>query len=380
MARADAFSGLTELLAVARHSSFRAAAAQLGVTPAAVSQAIRVLENRAGVPLFQRTTRSVALTEAGRSLLSRIQPASEEIGAAFEALSGLRSKPSGLLRLSVPRVAVPLVIEPVLPEFRRVCPDVSVEVDVDDAAVDLTAGGFDAGIRIGEYVQRDMIAVRATADFQWMVLGSPAYFARRGRPQTPEDLVNHECIRYRFLRSRSLYRWEFVREGREFSVDPPGGLIVNDAPLFLSLAMCGLGLAYTADLIAARELAAGKLESVLAPFLPQSPGLFLYFPARSQLQPKLRAFIDTLTHILKRLQPTPPLPAGGRGQGVRATLKRLQPTPPLPSGGRGQGVRAALKQPPLTVDRKGQEVRTTLKRPSASQPAARRSSRRARKT
>jgi DNA-binding transcriptional LysR family regulator len=300
MARSDGFSGLSEFLSVARHASFRAAAAELGVTPAAVSQAIRTLETKTGLVLFQRTTRRVGLTEAGEKLLTRVRPAAAEIAEAFKALTDLRERPAGLLRLSVPRVALPLVIEPVLPAFRRAYPDVAVDIDVNDAAVDLTSNNLDAGIRIGELVERDMIAVRLTPDLRWSVLGAPAYFAARGRPRTPEELIRHECIRYRFLTAGSIYRWEFERGGREFSVDVPGGVTVNDSALMLSFALRGMGLIYTADLFAARELAAGELESVLEEFLPKTPGLFLYFPARTQTQPKLRAFIDTLTTASKR--------------------------------------------------------------------------------
>jgi DNA-binding transcriptional LysR family regulator len=300
MARSDAFSGLSEFLSVARHASFRAAAAELGVTPAAVSQAIRTLETKTGLVLFQRTTRRVGLTEAGEKLLTRVRPAAAEIAEAFDALTDLRERPAGLLRLSVPRVALPLVIEPVLPAFRRASPDVAVDIDVNDAAVDLTSNNLDAGIRIGELVERDMIAVRLTPDLRWSVLGAPAYFAARGRPRTPEELIRHECIRYRFLTAGSIYRWEFERGGREFSVDVPGGVTVNDSGLMMSFALRGMGLIYTADLFAARELAAGELESVLEEFLPKTPGLFLYFPARTQTQPKLRAFIDTLTAASKR--------------------------------------------------------------------------------
>lgn len=295
MARSDGFSGLAEFLAVARHASFRAAAAELGVTPAAVSQAIRALETRTGLVLFQRTTRRVRLTEAGESLLARVRPAAAEIADAFQALTDLRERPAGLLRLSVPRIAVPIVIEPVLADFRRAYPDVAVDIDVSDAVVDLTANNLDAGIRMGERVERDMIAVRLTPDLRWSVLGAPAYFAAHGRPRTPEELTRHECIRYRFVTAGSIYRWEFVRNGREFSVDVPGGVTVNDGALMMSLALEGMGLIYTADLFAARELATGELEAVLAEFLPTSPGLFLYFPARTQTQPKLRVFIDMLT-------------------------------------------------------------------------------------
>jgi DNA-binding transcriptional LysR family regulator len=300
MARSDGFSGLSEFLSVAKHASFRAAAAELGVTPAAVSQAIRTLEAKTGLVLFQRTTRRVGLTEAGEKLLARVCPAAAEIAGAFEALTDLRDRPAGLLRLSVPRVALPLVIEPVLPNFRRAYPDVAVDIDVNDAAVELTTNNLDAGIRIGEQVERDMIAIRLTPDLHWSVLGSPAYFAARGRPRTPEELTAHECIRYRFLTAGSIYRWEFVRGAREFSVDAPGSVTVNDADLMMTCALKGMGLIYTADLFASRQLAAGQLESVLGEFLPKTPGLFLYFPARTQMQPKLRAFIDMSTATSKR--------------------------------------------------------------------------------
>jgi DNA-binding transcriptional LysR family regulator len=207
------------------------------------------------------------------------------------------------------------VIEPVLADFRRAFPDVAVDVDVNDAVVDLTANNLDAGVRIGEMVERDMIAVRLTPDLRWSVLGAPAYFAARGRPRTPEELVRHECIRYRFLTAGSIYRWEFVRGGREFSVDVPGGVTVNDGALMMSFALQGMGLIYTADLFAARQLAAGQLETALAEFLPTSPGLFLYFPARTQTQPKLRAFIDLITaRDERRAERAAGRAAAGRGR------------------------------------------------------------------
>jgi DNA-binding transcriptional LysR family regulator len=309
VSRRDSFAGISEFLAVAEQKSFRAAAAGLGVTPAAVSQAVRALEARVGLPLFQRTTRRVGLTEAGSLLMARLQPAATQITESLEALGDLRDRPSGLLRLSVPRLAVPLVIEPLLPEFCRAYPDVSIDVDVNDAAIDLTRDGFDAGIRIGELIERDMIAVRLTADFRWSVLGSPGYFATRGRPLTPEDLTAHECIRYRFPTSRIIYRWEFVRDGREFSIEPQGKIVVNDGGLFQPLACSSVGLIYTAEAAVQNELRDGRLERVLESYLPVTPGLFLYFPARAQLQPKLRAFIDAAA---SRRSPQPPSvhPAG----------------------------------------------------------------------
>ncbi len=265
------------------------------MTPAAVSQAVRALETRVGLPLFQRTTRHVALTEAGATLLSRLRPATAEIDEAFEHMRDLRARPTGHLRLSVPRIALALVMMPLLPAFRRAYPEVSLELSVNDASINLTTGRFDAGIRIGEFVERDMIAVRLTRDFRWCVLGAPSYFADRDRPRSPEDLAQHECIGYRFPTAQSIYRWEFQRNGREFTVDVAGSLVTDDHLTMIALAEQGLGLTYTADLVAADALARKSLQPVLASYLPTKPGLFLYFPARNQKQPKLRAFIDLAT-------------------------------------------------------------------------------------
>jgi len=297
MARIDTFTGLSEFLAVAKHLNFRAASAELGVTPAAISQSIRSLEERVGLSLFQRTTRRVALTEAGVSFLGRVRPATAEIGGALDALTTLRRRPSGHLRLSVPRIALELVLAPVLPEFRRLYPEVRIEIDVDDNVVDLTSGRFDAGIRVGALVERDMVAVRLSPDCHWCVLGAPSYFSAHGRPRSPEDLTGHECIRYRLPTARTVHRWQFLRKGKKFSIDPPGGVVVNDTITLIALAKNGMGLAYTADLVVARELAAGELEAVLASYGPRTPGLFLYFPAKSQEQPKLRAFIDVARRL-----------------------------------------------------------------------------------
>jgi len=300
MARTDAFTGITEFLAVAELGSFRAAAARLRVTPAAVSQAVRTLETRVGTPLFLRTTRSVAPTEAGTGLLSRVRPATIAIGEAFEELNALRSQPVGQLRLSVPRIALDLVVLPALPAFRRTYPAIKIEVDVNDASVDLMESGFDAGIRIGGYIERDMVAVRLTRDFRWCVLGSPGYFAAHGRPHTPKDLLAHECIGYRFPSAKTVYRWQFQENGREFSVDTHGSIVVNDHLSMIALATSGAGLAYTADVVAERELAAGMLRAVLRPYLLTTQGLYLYFPSRSQTQPKLRAFIDFMRRSRSR--------------------------------------------------------------------------------
>jgi DNA-binding transcriptional LysR family regulator len=264
-----------------------------------MSQTIRKLEARIGLPLFQRTTRRVGLTEAGRMLHEKLRPASAEISDAIETLNRFRDRPAGHLRITVPRIALPLVVEPILAQFRRSYPEISVEIAVEDAAVEISARNFDAGIRLGESVEADMIAVRLTPEVTWSVVAAPAYFAARGRPAVPEDLRKHECILYRFPTSGAIHRWEFVRDGRNFAVDVPGKVITSDSLLLISLARKGIGLTYSADLVAAEEIAAGRLEPVLGPFLRKTPGLFLYFPARMQTQPKLRAFIDVAVEQLR---------------------------------------------------------------------------------
>jgi|SRR5579864_6923465 len=300
MAKTDLFTGLAEFLAVARHANFRAAGADLGVTPSAVSQAVRTLELKIGVPLFQRTTRKVALTEAGARFLSQVSPAAANIGEAIQITSSFRKRPAGQLRLSVPRIALDLILLRVLPRFRETYPDVAIEIDLRDESVDVIEQQFDAGIRIGDHVARDMVAVKLTDDFRWVVVGAPTYFVKHGRPRIPQDLTRHECIRYKFPTAKTVYRWEFSKGGRDFSVVPPGGITVNDHLSTIAFATNGLGLAYTSDIVAAEELKSGRLEEVLRPYLPTKPGLFLYYPGRNSLQPKLRAFIDIATAALRR--------------------------------------------------------------------------------
>ncbi|MFC7398412.1 LysR family transcriptional regulator [Chelatococcus sp. GCM10030263] len=292
MARADPFDGLSEFLAIVRRGSFRGAATELGVTPGAVSQALHALERRLGLPLFHRTTRRIALTEAGETLLAQLRPAAETITSTLDDLTRLRAQPSGTLRLLVHRMALPHVMEPILPAFRRAYPDVKVEIAVDDGQVEVVGGGYDAGIRIGEFIDGDMVAVRASPAFSWVVLGSPGYFATHGRPLVPEDLARHECVRFRLPGNGKVYRWEFERDGQALTIDPPGSILVNDASLLRSLALAGMGLIYTASLLAAAEVAAGLLEPVLVPFAPARDALFICFPRSSRNQPKLRAFVE----------------------------------------------------------------------------------------
>ena len=292
MARTDQFTGLAEFIAVGRHASFRAAGAELGVTPSAVSQAIRALEARVGLPLFQRTTRKVALTDAGASLLAQLSPAASSITEALESLAESRARPAGNLRLSVPRIALDLVLWDVIPAFREAFPEITLDLDVNDASIDPASQQFDAGIRMGEYIQRDMAAVRLTDDFRCVVVGSPRYLKEHGRPSSPKDLTAHEYIRYRFPTARTVYRWEFIKAGKTYSVEPQGSITVNDHLSMLELAGRSVGLAYTLDLLAGDALRERTLEEVLMRHTAKASGLFLYFPAKSQAQPKLRAFID----------------------------------------------------------------------------------------
>ncbi|MBS0453889.1 MAG: LysR family transcriptional regulator [Proteobacteria bacterium] len=286
-----AFDGVEAFVRVAEMRSFRQAAARLGLTPSAVSQAVRALEARLGVALFTRTTRSVGLTEAGERFLAQARPALEEVIAASRAAHGLGARPSGLLRLAVPRGVVPLVLQPVLASFCAAYPDVVLEIAASEQLVDLAKDGFDAGIRFGELVAADMVAVRLTPPIRLIVVGSPAYFARCGEPRAPGDLTNHACVRQR-LSDGSLAHWRLRGTGGPLDLAVSGPLIVNDVPTMLAAALSGVALAQVPAPAAAQHLAKGELKEVLAEHALSSQGVFLYFPSLKQVMPKLRAFID----------------------------------------------------------------------------------------
>ena len=286
-----ALDGVEAFVRVAERRSFRQAASDLDVTPSAVSQAVRTLEARMGVTLFTRTTRSVGLTEAGQRFLERARPAFEEIIAASNAARGLGTRPAGLLRLAVPRAAVPIVLAPVLAPFCTAYPDVTVEIAASEELVDLARNGFDAGIRMGEFVAADMVAVRLTNAFRLIAVGSPAYFARCGRPRKPAELAGHACVRMR-LSNGAIGHWRLKGSSGPVDFAVSGPLIANDVPTTLVAALGGVALAQVPEPTAAAHVASGLLEEVLADYAPSSPGLFLYFPSRSQVMPKLRAFID----------------------------------------------------------------------------------------
>lgn len=290
--RSGDLDGMLVFITVAERRSFTAAAAQLRVTRSAVSQSIKALEQKMGVALFARTTRDVGLTEAGRLLYDQVAPAVRAIGQALEAVGDYAGRPSGLLRLTVPRMAIPTLIAPLLPGFCAAYPDIVIEIHGDDALANIVEDGFDAGIRLGELVEQDMVSVRLTPPMSTVVVGSPDYFRRHGRPATPQDLVHHACINWRSPSRGGLYRWEFERNGEEFDVAVDGPLIVNEAGLSLQAAIDGLGLSYGMDHMAQPFIDRGLLETTLDTFAAHTPGLFLYFPARAQVLPKLRAFID----------------------------------------------------------------------------------------
>lgn len=297
MGRQNTFDGLSEFLAIAERKSIRKAALDLEVTPGAISQALKKLERRLGAPLFHRTTRRISLTEAGETLLAKVAPAAHLIETSLEETLQSSNEPSGTLKLIVERLALPHVIEPVLPAFREAWPNVKVDITVSNKHGDLIAGGYDAGILIGSYIDKEMIAVRLSPPFKWAVFGSPDYFRKNGRPQVPDDLAGHQCIRYRRPGKGDIYRWEFVEDGQNVSIEPNGPLTVNDGQLMQNLASQGLGLIYSSTFHASGKVAAGQLEPVLLDYSSGSDGLFLYFTKTAQNLPKLRAFIDACSQL-----------------------------------------------------------------------------------
>lgn len=290
----DPLSGLMALLAVADKRSFAAVAAELRVSPSAVSQTIRALEARLGVRLLQRTTRSVGLTEAGGRFIARLKPAMEGVREAFDALGELRDRPAGVLRLTVPRMGYEQVLAPKLAAFLAAYPEIDLDISIDDAFADIVAQGFDAGLRIGEMVEREMIGIRVGDELSVAVVGSPGYFAARGKPMHPRELHAHDCINYRRRSLGIVYRWEFTEHGNDFEVAVNGRVLLNDGDLMIRAALDGLGLAYVMESIVREHLASKRLVRVLEPFCAPFPGFFLYYPSRTHIAPKLQALVDFL--------------------------------------------------------------------------------------
>jgi DNA-binding transcriptional LysR family regulator len=265
--RQAALDGVEAFLSVAQHRSFRKAAADLGVTPSAISQAVRTLEARVGAALFIRTTRSVGLTEAGDRFLSRAKPAFEELVAASEVARDLGQRPTGLLRLTAPRAVVPHLLESLIAPFCQAYPEVEVEIAASADLVDIAAEGFDAGIRLGQFIAADMVAVRLTPPFPFVVVSSPEYLRRQGRPERIDDLRQHACLRMR-RSNGSIAPWSFVNGNEAVEVIVSGPFVANDIPTMLGAAVEGLGLAQVPEPIAAGAGKAGKLVHVLEPFAP----------------------------------------------------------------------------------------------------------------
>jgi DNA-binding transcriptional LysR family regulator len=289
--RQGALDGVEAFLSIAQHRSFRRAAAELGVTPSAISQAVRALEARIGATLFIRTTRSVGLTEAGERFLSRAKPAFEELVAAGEAARDLGRRAAGLLRLAVPRAVVPLILEPVIASFCQAYPEIELEIAASDEMVDLAAGGFDAGIRLGQFIAPDMVVVRLTSPFSFVVVGSHDYLRKRKRPERVDDLRDHACLRMR-RSNGSIAAWHFVDGNKAIEAIVSGPLIAHDYPTLLGAAIQGVGLAQVPGPLAKAPIADGRLQALLTPFAVTTPGVFLYHPGRRQVLPKLRAFIE----------------------------------------------------------------------------------------
>jgi DNA-binding transcriptional LysR family regulator len=288
------------VLAVARRGGFASAAAALNMSPSAVSHAVKAVEDRLGQPLFVRTTRSVALTEAGASFVASIGPALATVEESLERLRAAKGQVAGLLRLNAPRAALPLAITPTLVAMSRLYPDLTIEVMADDGLVDIVARGFDAGVRLGEMIAQDMVAVRLTEPFQAIMVAAPGYIEENGLPETIADLAAHNCIGYRLISSDAVYAWELRDGAAEVSVTISGSVRVTDSLYARELALQEVGIAYLFEPLVREDLRANRLRQILPQASINEPGLFLYFPRHMSETPKLRAFIDTARRTLHR--------------------------------------------------------------------------------
>ncbi len=284
---------LTAFAAIVAHRSFRKAADELGLSPSTLSHMMRALEARLGVRLLHRTTRSVSPTQAGEQLAAHLNPILHDLDSALAGVTAFHGRPAGRLRINASEPAARLLLRSVVPTFLRRCPDMALDLVTEGRLVDIVAEGFDAGVRLGEAVPQDMIAVRFGGEVRFVVVVAPHYLARHEAPQTPDDLQRHACIRVR-LPSGKPYRWEFERHGQELTLDVPGPLTLDHPELMLEAAAAGLGIAYVADRSALPFIERGMLVTVLDDWCPPIPGLFLYYPGRRHVPPGLRVFIDVL--------------------------------------------------------------------------------------
>ena len=287
---------LQAFAAVARLRNFRRAAAELGVSPSALSHALRGLEERLGVRLLNRSTRSVAPTEAGTRLLAQLAPALQGIADALDQVNAFRQTPLGTLRINAPRIACEHVLGPLVARFLAAYPGMRVELVADDAFVDIVAAGYDAGVRFGESLQADMVAVAIGPPQRFVVVAAPAYLAAHGTPRCPRELTRHACIRIRYPNG-GYYRWAFARGGERVEIEVDGPLAVGEMPLMIQAAEAGIGLAYVGTAYAADALAAGRLVTVLDDWRPAEAGFFLYYPSRRLVPAGLRAFIELAREV-----------------------------------------------------------------------------------
>lgn len=292
-------NSLNAFLVVARHLSYAAAARDLGVSTSALSQSVRQLEERIGVPLLTRTSRNVALTDAGHRLLDNAGPAIDQALDALKHVKAQRGEVTGRVRLTVPSAAVKLVLPDLIPRFLAKYPKVEVEAHVDDRLVNSVAGEFDAGIRLIEAIDRDMVHVRLTPPTRVVVVGAPSYLEKKGIPMKPEDLLHHDCICIRRGPTGDPWAWEMERGKRTWRVPVRGPVTTNDAELMRAMALAGVGLLYTLEDRIKNELSSGRLRVVLEPYAPDVPGLYLYFPSRSQVSPALKAFVEVARSLAK---------------------------------------------------------------------------------
>ena len=289
---------LEAVVAVARHGGFRAAARELDMSSSALSHAVAALEARLGVRLFNRTTRSVALSAEGEQFVAEVAPALAAIRTAMERIDEHRAEPAGVLRLNLTLGAARIILAPLVFEYMGRYPQVAVDIVTEAAMVDIVGQGFDAGVRLEEFVPPDMIALPITRPIRSIVVGSPAYFGGRKRPKTPAELAEHHCIRRR-MGSGTIYRWEFEKRGEAIAVDVPGPLTLDEEDLMLQAALAGKGLAYLSNVAAAEAIATGRLLPVLEDWSPEYPGLCLYYPSRRNIPARLRAFIDLVRQRAK---------------------------------------------------------------------------------
>ncbi len=295
MAR-DELSELRAFITVAKERSFTKAAARIGVSASALSHTIRALEDRLGLRLLTRTTRSVSTTEAGERLFQTIAPHFDQIRAELDALSELRDKPSGTLRISSGIHAAETILRPKLAAFLPQYPDVTVEVSIDNGFVDIVGEHFDAGVRLGESISKDMIAVRIGPDWRFLVVGAPDYFARRSPPEHPGELTNHQCINLRMASAGGLYAWEFEKDGRELDVRVGGQMIYDSIVQVLHAAVDGLGLAFVPEDLAQPYIEAGQLQVALSDWCPPVQGYHLYYPNRRLASPAFTRLVDALRY------------------------------------------------------------------------------------